>query len=106
MVTENAVQSFGSIILLGVQVEVQHRIGDPLFLQIFNSQPLEKFFLPLKISLESRQQQTFPEAAGTAQKIRSTGTYHLPDKRSLIHIEISLFTQLLESLYPDGEFTA
>ena len=47
---------------------------------------------------------TFAETARTAEKINTSSTHRLVDKVGLIHINISVFTDLTKSLYADRVF--
>lgn len=49
-------------------IEMQHRIFDPLFFQLLDSQPFEKFFTSLEVTLERADQQGFPESSRTAEE--------------------------------------
>ena len=57
------------VIVAGIQIHVQYGMYRPVFLQTFHGKSLEKFLLPLEISLQRRNHQALPEPTGTAQKI-------------------------------------
>ena len=78
---------------------MQDRILRPFVLQPFHGQSSEKLFLTLEISFQGRNQQTFPEPAGTAQEIIFATLHQSVDQGRLVHIDVIPLTEFLKALY-------
>ena len=76
----------------------------PVLLQRIDFQAGKQFLLPLKISTESRKQQTLSETSGTAQKVNFSFCCQRIDHIGLIHINKTTFYYLIESLYTNRIF--
>ncbi|SCH53796.1 Uncharacterised protein [uncultured Bacteroides sp.] len=87
------------IILFCVQIHVQHRIHRPVPLQFFQRQSFEKFFLPLRVGFESRQQQTLAETSRTTQEIVTSCVKQLINQGSFIDIFITAQNHFLKVLH-------
>ena len=72
---------------------------DPVFFQLFHGKPFEQLFLALEIGFDRRYEQTFPEAAGAAQKIVAAGFDDPVNKFGFIDIEITACTKFFKILY-------
>lgn len=101
MVIQYFVQTVRSIILANIQVKMKYGILYPVFLQLLNSQTGKQLLLPLKISLEGRDEQTLSKTARTAEEVVTACLYQLINQSRFINVEISLFTDFLEVLYSD-----
>lgn len=82
-----------------VKINMKYGIFRPLFFQGVNSKTLEQFFLSLEVGLQRGNQQALAKTARTAQKINSSFRHKIVKLFCLVHIDISVFSYLFETLY-------
>ena len=90
---------FRTVEFLGVEVKMDDRILFPSLFEFRDSQSFEQLFLSLEIRFKSADQQTFSEPARAAQEIITASRDKSVYQRSLVDIEVSSVTELLEILY-------
>ena len=78
---------------------MQDRIPFPLFFEFRYGQPVEQLFLALEIRFKGADKQAFPEPARAAQEIITASRDKSVYQRSLVNVEVSSVTELLEILY-------
>ena len=88
----------------GVEVDMEHGVFEPVFLQSLYRQPLEKLLPTLEVILQRGDQQALAETARTAQDIDLPHGDQLVYQISLVHIDITVFPNLLKGLYPYWKF--
>ena len=99
VIVENLLKNFRRIITLPAQIHTQHRILDPVFLQVSNGQAVKKLFFAAEVSLHRGDQQTLSETAGTAEEEITSLLGHLENQVGLVHIDETVFANFLEVLY-------
>ena len=90
--------------VVAIEVDMEHRILIPVFLQFFHRQPFKEFFPAPEIGFECRNQQTLAKAPRAAEEIDFPAGHHLMDKSRLVHVHITVFTEIAECLYSDRIF--
>ena len=95
---KNLVQLARSGKIRAVEVDMEHRIFRPLRLQPFHRQSLEQIPLSLEIAFQGGDQQAFPKAARTAQKVYLAVLDQIVDQRRLVDINVTILYQLVETL--------
>ena len=84
--------------ITAVEVDVKHRILQPLLLQRADGQSLEEFLAPQKIVLQGGYQQALAEPPRSAQKIDFSFMRKPVYKVGLVHIGITVLADLFEAL--------
>ena len=93
----------GTFVFPNVQIKMEHGAYCPIFLQTFHGQAFEQFFLPLEISLESRNQKRFTEPSRAAQEIITTGINQFVYQLRFVYIQIVILPQSSKILYAYGK---
>ena len=101
---EPLLQNFLMIILVGIEVEMQHRIDSPLFFQLLNGKSLEQFALTTEIGSHGGHQQRLTKPAGAAQEIIASIMSKTINQCGLVNIGIALMTDFLKILYSNRIF--
>ena len=110
------VENLGGVDFVLAEVEMNDGIPIPLpigggdeelwlLYAFLGGESFKEFTPPLKNGLECGTQQRLSEPPGTAHKIWLTLGYHLVDKRSLVHIHVSVHADSLKTLYSDRVFS-
>ena len=98
---QHLVQCFGRIVFFRIQIEMQHRISQPILFKFLNGQPIEKFLFPEEVGFESGDEQALSETSRAAQEIRLSHRYEAIDDFRFIYIYIIIPSYLFETLYAD-----
>ena len=83
---------------------MEHGVFEPVLLQFLYRQALEKLLLALEVVLQRGDQQALAETARTAQEINGARSHQLVYQIGLVHIDITVFPNLLKGLYPYWKF--
>ena len=101
MLVKRHVKILPGLICLSAQIDMQDRVFRPVMLQRLYRQTLEEFFFPLEVSLQSRDQQAFPEPSRTAQEIIFSGRDKFIYLVRLVYVHVTAVTQTFKILDSD-----
>ena len=76
-VVEDFIQTLRCIILLDIQIKMQHGPFYPIFFKLFDGQAFKQFLLSFEISLKGGDHQTFAETARATEEV-VTACFHQP----------------------------
>lgn len=98
-------QLFRSIILLRIQVQMQHGVLFPGDVRLGgDGEVLEEFLLAAEKRVDGAHQQALAETSRAGEKIVPARGDEPMDLLRLVNVQISVIPQALEVLYSDGEF--
>ena len=104
MAVEKPAQRLRLVKLLGVHVKMQHGPRRPLRLQAGDGQAFEQLALALEVGLQGGDEQRLAEPTRAAQEVVAARGHHPVHQRRLVHIDISVHAQTLETLYANRIF--
>ena len=81
-----------------IEINMEHRINEPILLQALNGQSFEQFLPSEEIVLQGGNQQALSKAPGTAQKINLTLFHERIDQIRLVDINVTVLDDLFETL--------
>lgn len=103
MATKNSILFFLLYVSLRevfpIEIQMKYRIFFPFLFKFINSQSFEQFLSSLKVAIKSRNEQDFPKPSWAAEEINVPVFNKVIYQRGLIHINITVFSDFIKTLY-------
>lgn len=92
-------QCFGCRVFFGIQVKMQHWIGEPFLFQLVDGQSFEEFTLSFEIAFHHGNEQALAKSARTTEEIELSSLDEFVEQGRLVRIIIVILTDGFEVLY-------